>query len=63
MVSMFSDRFRIDCFSWCRWFDSSSQFRCFRIEISNYLIVLAGVDGLMQVNGFDGVDVFESISN
>ena len=26
-------------------------------------IVSAGVDGLIQVDSFDGVDVFESISN
>ena len=35
----------------------------FQFLIDFESIVLAGVDGLIQVDSFDGVDVFESISN
>ena len=58
---MFSNRisnpFLIDCFGWCQWFDSS----CCIDGVD--VFVLAGVNGLIQVDSFDGVDVFESISN
>ena len=37
-----------------------SAHTCFRIEFES--IVLAGFDGLIQVDGFDGVNVFKSIA-
>ena len=67
-VLMFSNRFQINCFSWCQWFDSSRRFRwyfdVFESILNRFWIDCFGwCQGLIQVDSFDGVNVFESILN